>query len=268
MAADPQAGRPLLEKWVESRDPDVLWVVRENLGKARLARGGPPLGGGDEGAAGVPPRLTNTPPVARGPGMKGTMSETEAVIGLETHIQLNTQHQDLLRLQGRFVGRRSEHQHLPGVHRAARRAARAQPGGDRQGRAAWRRHARRRDPARSPTSPARTTSTPTCPRATRSRSTTSRWRVAATSTCPCRTANVRRVTSIKLHLEEDAGKTVHAGRAEADRLQPLRRAAGRDGHRPRPALGRRGGPVPHPPAAAAALAGRLGRRHGARPPAL
>lgn len=38
VAADPQAGRPLLEKWAESRDLDVLWVLRENLGKARLAR--------------------------------------------------------------------------------------------------------------------------------------------------------------------------------------------------------------------------------------
>ena len=38
IAALPEAGKPLLEKWSESRDPDVLWVVRENLGKARLAR--------------------------------------------------------------------------------------------------------------------------------------------------------------------------------------------------------------------------------------
>jgi len=38
VAADPQAGRPLMEKWAENRDPDVQWVVRENLGKARLAR--------------------------------------------------------------------------------------------------------------------------------------------------------------------------------------------------------------------------------------
>ena len=38
VAADPQSGRPLMEKWAESRDPDVQWVVRENLGKARLAR--------------------------------------------------------------------------------------------------------------------------------------------------------------------------------------------------------------------------------------
>jgi hypothetical protein len=38
VAAEPQAGRPLLEKWAESGDPDVQWLVRENLGKARLAR--------------------------------------------------------------------------------------------------------------------------------------------------------------------------------------------------------------------------------------
>ena len=38
IAALPEAGKPLLEKWAESRDADVIWVVRENLGKARLAR--------------------------------------------------------------------------------------------------------------------------------------------------------------------------------------------------------------------------------------
>lgn len=38
VVAAPEAGKPLLEKWAESRDPDVQWVVRENLGKARLAR--------------------------------------------------------------------------------------------------------------------------------------------------------------------------------------------------------------------------------------
>jgi hypothetical protein len=38
IAALPEAGKPLLEKWAESRDADVIWVVRENLGKARLGR--------------------------------------------------------------------------------------------------------------------------------------------------------------------------------------------------------------------------------------
>lgn len=37
-AALPEAGKPLLEKWAESRDPDVQWVVHENLKKARLLR--------------------------------------------------------------------------------------------------------------------------------------------------------------------------------------------------------------------------------------
>jgi hypothetical protein len=38
VAALPEVGKPMLEKWSESRDPDVLWVVRANLGTARLAR--------------------------------------------------------------------------------------------------------------------------------------------------------------------------------------------------------------------------------------
>ncbi len=37
-AADPQRGKPLLEKWAASDDPDVRWVVRENLKKKRLQR--------------------------------------------------------------------------------------------------------------------------------------------------------------------------------------------------------------------------------------
>ena len=51
------------------------------------------------------------------------MPEYEAVIGLETHIQLNTHDQDLLHLQGGFMGRRAQHQHLPGLQRAAGCAA-------------------------------------------------------------------------------------------------------------------------------------------------
>jgi hypothetical protein len=35
--ADPGAGRPLMEKWVRSTDPDVAWVMKSNLGKARLS---------------------------------------------------------------------------------------------------------------------------------------------------------------------------------------------------------------------------------------
>lgn len=38
IVALPEAGKPLLEKWAESSDPDAQWVVRENLKKARLLR--------------------------------------------------------------------------------------------------------------------------------------------------------------------------------------------------------------------------------------
>ncbi|MCV2394824.1 HEAT repeat domain-containing protein [Actinotalea sp. M2MS4P-6] len=37
VAADPAAGFPRLERWLVD-DPDVRWVVRQNLGKARLTR--------------------------------------------------------------------------------------------------------------------------------------------------------------------------------------------------------------------------------------
>jgi hypothetical protein len=38
VAALPETGKPLMEKWMARRDADVRWVMRENLKKARLAR--------------------------------------------------------------------------------------------------------------------------------------------------------------------------------------------------------------------------------------
>ena len=38
VAAAPETGFPRLERWAASQDPDVRWVVRENLTKARLFR--------------------------------------------------------------------------------------------------------------------------------------------------------------------------------------------------------------------------------------
>ena len=94
---------------------------------------------------------------------------------------------------------------------------------------------------------------------------------AATWICPYlpqATGYIRRVSITKLHLEEDAGKTKNERGAAPDRFQPLRRAAGRNGHRAGPALRRRSRPVPDPPAPAAALAGHLRSGYGKRPPAL
>ena len=38
VAADPAIGLPAFERWRDDQDADVRWVVRENLGKARLAK--------------------------------------------------------------------------------------------------------------------------------------------------------------------------------------------------------------------------------------
>jgi hypothetical protein len=40
-AAFPKEGIQLMERWLESDDPDVIWVMRENLKKKRLARAAP-----------------------------------------------------------------------------------------------------------------------------------------------------------------------------------------------------------------------------------
>jgi hypothetical protein len=38
IAADPAIGLPAFERWREDQNSDVRWIVRENLGKARLVR--------------------------------------------------------------------------------------------------------------------------------------------------------------------------------------------------------------------------------------
>ncbi len=35
-AANPEAARTLLEKWLRSSDPDIAWIMKSNLGKARM----------------------------------------------------------------------------------------------------------------------------------------------------------------------------------------------------------------------------------------
>jgi hypothetical protein len=40
VAAAPDAGRPSMERWMRSDDPDVRWVMRQNLAKKRLTRAG------------------------------------------------------------------------------------------------------------------------------------------------------------------------------------------------------------------------------------
>ncbi len=38
VAARPEAGKPLMEKWLASEDRDVRWIMKQNLSKARLVR--------------------------------------------------------------------------------------------------------------------------------------------------------------------------------------------------------------------------------------
>jgi hypothetical protein len=38
VVAAPTAGRPLMEKWFKSPDPNVRWIMKENLKKSRLTR--------------------------------------------------------------------------------------------------------------------------------------------------------------------------------------------------------------------------------------
>jgi hypothetical protein len=38
VAALPEAGKPAMEKWLASEDPDICRIMRENLKKDRLAR--------------------------------------------------------------------------------------------------------------------------------------------------------------------------------------------------------------------------------------
>ena len=38
IAAHPGAGKPYMAKWMKSSDPDVRWILKENLKKNRLAR--------------------------------------------------------------------------------------------------------------------------------------------------------------------------------------------------------------------------------------
>ena len=40
VAAAPDAGRPLMERWMRSDDPDVRWVMKQNLTKKRLSAAG------------------------------------------------------------------------------------------------------------------------------------------------------------------------------------------------------------------------------------
>ena len=127
-------------------------------------------------------------------------ADWEPVIGLEIHVQLADADEDVLRLRA-VVRRGAQHRAPcpvclghPGTLPVLNEQAVQLAADDRRSRSGAR---SRRD--RSST--ARTTSIPTCPRATRSASTTFRSAPAASSPCPAADVRIHRV-----HLEEDAGE--------------------------------------------------------------
>jgi hypothetical protein len=38
VAAHPDPGKPRMARWVAEQDPDIRWIMKQNLGKARLVR--------------------------------------------------------------------------------------------------------------------------------------------------------------------------------------------------------------------------------------
>ena len=136
----------------------------------------------------------------------GELMEFEPVIGLEVHAQLKTETKIFCGCSDRVRGG-AQHPDLPGVPGPARRPAGAQPPGRRVRLAHGAGDRVHRGP-RAAASPARTTSTPTCPRATRSRSTSCRSPSTAGSTSRS-TARCAPVRIRRIHMEEDAGKLTH-----------------------------------------------------------
>ena len=102
-------------------------------------------------------------------------SATRPVIGIEVHCQLRTASKMFCACSTAYDGAAAEQPRLPGLPRAAGRAADDQPAG-RRARPRDRRRDRGDDARRRPAGTARTTSTRTCRRATRSASTTCRSR--------------------------------------------------------------------------------------------
>ena len=137
-------------------------------------------------------------------GLSVAAMDWEIVIGLETHAQLSTASK-IFSGAATAVRRGAQRAGLRGGHRAARRAAGAEPGRGRA-RDPLRPRGGRRRSAAARCSRARTTSIPTCPRATRSASTN------------CRSSRAARSRSSSTATREDAC----GSRARTSRRTPAR----------------------------------------------
>ena len=176
----------------------------------------------------------------------------EAVIGLEVHCQLRTASKMFCACATAYDGAAPNTHVCPVCLGPARRAAGHQPAG-RRARARDRPRDRGHDARGAPGGTARTTSTRTCRRATRSASTTCRWRRPAGSRSSLGRARSRSgspaPTSRRTRPSSSTPRADDGRQGQPGRLQPLRRAADGDRHRARhpdrragPAL-RRGAPA-------------------------
>jgi hypothetical protein len=82
-AALPDAGRPLMEKWLRSRDKDVAWVMQGNLGKARIAALGPKWVAKWRAKVPAPPLVKATVP-AQAPGQAEVKAPARAKAAVRT----------------------------------------------------------------------------------------------------------------------------------------------------------------------------------------
>ena len=116
----------------------------------------------------------------------------------------------------------------------------------------------------SASSTARTTSTPICRPAIRSRNTRSRSSARARSCSTCPTARRAQVGITRLHLEQDAGKSLHDQHPTQTYVDLNRAGVGADGDRlrARPAERRGGRDLSAQAALDPALSRHLRRQHG------
>ena len=239
--------------------PIGLQIVGRPFGEETVLRVGARLRAGDRLA---PPRRARAPP-ERSAARDAASATTRAVIGLEVHAELLTASKIFCGCSAAFGAPPNEHTcpvclGMPGVLPVLNR--RVVEFAIRAGLATALRHR-----AASAAGRARTTSTPTCPRATRSASTSCRSATAGGVDIEVDGA-AKRVRLTRIHMEEDTGKNIHDAHGDASLVDfnragvPLLEIVSE----PDMPLAGRGGRLPAHAARDPAVPRDLRRQHGGR----